>query len=76
MSESAVRGMALFKGKARCILCHNGPNFTDSLFHNLGVPDAPLLTHPLGAGIDPLRCETDERAGLCTGERRFQVDIS
>ena len=47
MSESAVRGMALFKGKARCILCHNGPNFTDSQFHNLGVPDAPLLTHPL-----------------------------
>jgi cytochrome c peroxidase len=47
MTESAVRGMALFKGKARCILCHNGPNFTDSQFHNLGVPDAPLLTHPL-----------------------------
>jgi cytochrome c peroxidase len=47
MAESAVRGMALFKGKARCILCHNGPNFTDSQFHNLGVPDTPLLTHPL-----------------------------
>jgi cytochrome c peroxidase len=47
MAESAVRGMALFKGKGRCILCHNGPNFTDSQFHNLGVPDVPLLTHPL-----------------------------
>ncbi len=47
MSESALRGMALFKGKARCILCHNGPNFTDSQFHNLGVPEAPLLAHPL-----------------------------
>jgi cytochrome c peroxidase len=47
MPESPVRGMALFKGKARCILCHNGPNFTDNLFHNLGVPDAPLLAHPL-----------------------------
>jgi cytochrome c peroxidase len=47
MSEGAVRGMALFKGKARCILCHNGPNFSDSQFHNLGVPAAPLLTHPL-----------------------------
>ena len=23
------------------------PNFTDSQFHNLGVPDTPLLTHPL-----------------------------
>jgi cytochrome c peroxidase len=47
MAASAVRGMALFKGKARCILCHNGPNFTDGQFHNLGVPDVPLLTHPL-----------------------------
>jgi cytochrome c peroxidase len=47
MSESALRGMALFKGKARCIVCHNGPNFTDGQFHNLGVPEAPLLTHPL-----------------------------
>jgi len=47
MSESALRGMELFKGKARCILCHNGPNFTDSQFHNLGVPAAPLLEHPL-----------------------------
>jgi cytochrome c peroxidase len=47
MPESAQRGMALFKAKARCILCHNGPNFNDNQFHNLGVPDAPLLTHPL-----------------------------
>ncbi|MGH8055620.1 MAG: cytochrome-c peroxidase [Candidatus Entotheonellia bacterium] len=47
MSQSALQGMELFKGKARCILCHNGPNFTDSQFHNLGVPDAPLLSHPL-----------------------------
>ena len=47
MSKSALQGMELFKGKARCILCHNGPNFTDSQFHNLGVPDAPLLSHPL-----------------------------
>lgn len=47
ISESALRGMELFKGKARCILCHNGPNFSDSQFHNLGVPAAPLLAHPL-----------------------------
>jgi cytochrome c peroxidase len=38
MDEAAVRGMTLFKGKARCILCHNGSNFTDNQFHNLGVP--------------------------------------
>jgi cytochrome c peroxidase len=47
MSEGALRGLELFKGKARCILCHHGPNFTDSQFHHLGVPDAPLLSDPL-----------------------------
>jgi len=48
MDEAAVRGMALFKGKARCILCHNGPNFTDNQFHNLGVPQAGPMKEDLG----------------------------
>ncbi|MDJ0842595.1 MAG: cytochrome c peroxidase [Acidobacteriota bacterium] len=37
MSPAAVRGMALFTGKAGCIKCHSGPNFTDDSFHNIGV---------------------------------------
>jgi cytochrome c peroxidase len=37
MSPEAVRGMDLFKGKANCIACHSGPNFTDDSFHNLGM---------------------------------------
>jgi cytochrome c peroxidase len=48
MDESAIRGMQLFKGKARCILCHNGPNFTDNQFHNLGVPQEGLLKEDEG----------------------------
>jgi cytochrome c peroxidase len=48
MDEAAVRGMALFKGKARCILCHNGPNFTDGKFHNLGVPQVGPMKEDLG----------------------------
>lgn len=48
MSEAAVRGMALFKGKARCILCHNGPNFTDNQFHNLGVPQVGPMKEDFG----------------------------
>lgn len=48
MTESAVRGLALFKGKARCILCHNGPNFTDNRFHNLGVPQVGPMKEDLG----------------------------
>ena len=48
MSDAAIRGMALFKNKARCILCHNGPNFTDDQFHNLGVPQTGPMKVDLG----------------------------
>ena len=37
VSESAKRGFTLFRGKARCAQCHNGPAFTDSSFHNTGI---------------------------------------
>ncbi|MEC4674330.1 MAG: cytochrome c peroxidase [Nitrospirota bacterium] len=48
MGEEAQRGMALFKGKARCILCHNDSNFTDNQFHNLGVPQVGPMKEDLG----------------------------
>jgi cytochrome c peroxidase len=38
MDESAVRGAELFFGqKAGCSACHVGANFTDELYHNIGV---------------------------------------
>ena len=37
MNESEIRGMEIFFGKANCALCHAGPNFSDNMFHNLGV---------------------------------------
>ena len=48
MNDEAQRGMALFKGKARCILCHNDSNFTDNQFHNLGVPQVGPMKEDLG----------------------------
>ena len=30
-------GLVLFIGKAHCARCHNGPNFTDNKFHNIGI---------------------------------------
>jgi len=39
LNDDARKGLDLFKGKAGCILCHNGANFTDQNFHNLGVPE-------------------------------------
>ena len=29
--------MSKFNGKARCSLCHQGFNFTDNCFHNIGL---------------------------------------
>ena len=41
LSESAIRGLELYKGKARCQECHtistNYALFTDNKFHNVGV---------------------------------------
>ena len=61
MDEPAVRGMALFKGKARCILCHNGPNFTDNQFHNLGVPQVGPRKEDVGR-YEVTRMESDKGA--------------
>ncbi len=48
MSISAVKGMNLFFGKAKCSICHNGPAFTDSNFHNIGVKQQGPLKEDLG----------------------------
>jgi len=46
LSPAARRGLTLFEGKARCMSCHAGFNFTDESYHNLGVgmdrPDPDL----------------------------------
>ncbi len=39
MSSAAKRGMKLFKGKAGCISCHNGPLLSDGKPHNTGVAE-------------------------------------
>lgn len=38
---AAERGLALFVGRAGCINCHHGPNFTDLEFHDTRVPAGP-----------------------------------
>ncbi|PCK09075.1 MAG: cytochrome-c peroxidase [Alteromonadaceae bacterium] len=42
MSPAAIRGLDLYQGKARCTLCHDGANFTDNSFHNIGTGDKDL----------------------------------
>ncbi len=49
LSASALRGRALFEGKAGCIACHNGPLLTDEQLHNTALPRNPAFEK------DPLR---------------------
>ena len=49
MSKAAKRGQSLFKGKAGCITCHNGPMLLDTKSHNTGVPEN------FDVFMDPLR---------------------
>ena len=43
LSGSAERGLSLFKGKAGCIRCHNGPLFSDEDYHVTAVPENPIF---------------------------------
>ncbi|MGM0559391.1 MAG: cytochrome-c peroxidase [Myxococcota bacterium] len=40
ISPAARRGLKIFVGKGNCVACHNGANFSDGTFHNLGLPAA------------------------------------
>jgi cytochrome c peroxidase len=44
LTDAQKRGFALFVGKAHCVYCHSGWNFTDNKFHDTGL-----------AGSDPGR---------------------
>ncbi|MBX3463420.1 MAG: cytochrome-c peroxidase [Planctomycetes bacterium] len=37
LDDSALRGLHLFRTKARCANCHHGPLLTDFAFHDLGL---------------------------------------
>ena len=38
LPAEAQRGLELFLGRANCVLCHSGPNFSDGEFHNNALP--------------------------------------
>lgn len=69
INASAQRGFELFRGKARCVICHTvEPNFalfTDNQFHNTGIgyyatmqPDSEELDVLLAPGHS-MRVDTD-----------------
>jgi len=48
ISPAAIRGFALFQGKAQCAACHTPPLMTDNDFHNIGVPQVGPLKEDVG----------------------------
>lgn len=66
LSHSQQRGFKLFIGKARCRLCHSGPNFTDLEFHNTGVPplrDGLPVDSGRYAGVERVHADPFNTAG-------------
>ena len=50
LSAEQQAGLQLFRGKANCIACHVGPNFTDERLHNTGIAWRDGGLDDLGAG--------------------------
>lgn len=48
VDASVKRGFALFTGKAKCDSCHQGFNFTDDGFHNIGLKAVPGMPEDNG----------------------------
>lgn len=62
-SDLEIEGLKLFLGPANCVECHNGPRFTDDVFHNTGVPETPGVAGDRGRSAavrevaeDPFNC--------------------
>ncbi|MCP3902241.1 MAG: cytochrome-c peroxidase [Planctomycetes bacterium] len=56
LSEEAILGLELFRGKANCIECHNGPLLADQKYYNLGVP-RPIEWETIGLNTITFRWE-------------------
>jgi len=48
ISKEAKNGFELFRSKAHCMDCHDGFNFSDGSFHNIGLNDGELSGKELG----------------------------
>lgn len=48
LSNEALRGLHLFRTKARCMNCHNGSLLTDNQFHNVGLTNYKTKQEDLG----------------------------
>jgi cytochrome c peroxidase len=81
LTDNEAAGLRLFIGKAKCTNCHNGPLFTNSDFHNLGLPEkkpdlgrSAAITQVLSGEFNCLSKYSDATPRECS-ELRF-IDTS
>lgn len=48
MKDAALRGLHLFRTKARCMNCHNGALLSDNQYHNTGLANYKQANEDLG----------------------------
>lgn len=63
LSAEARKGFELFIGPAGCANCHTGWNFTDNLFHDIGLPGKDAGRLAIDAS-DPLNGQAFKTPGL------------
>jgi cytochrome c peroxidase len=58
LSDEEQAGLQLFRGKANCVACHVGPNFSDEKLHNTGVAWRDGQFADVGAGTGNFKTPT------------------
>jgi len=78
------KGLVVFFGRGQCSRCHNAPLFTDSDFHNIGVPNAgfekvgqfsknPDICEGVPPAIDVGRAEVPALHASCADVATFRT---
>jgi cytochrome c peroxidase len=84
LSPKQKRGALVFFGRGRCSECHKPPNFTDSDFHNVAVPqvgfekagmfpDNARICGGVADNVDPGRAEVTFLHSSCADVGRFKT---
>jgi len=84
LSPAQKKGLVVFFGRGKCAGCHNPPHFTDSDFHNLGVPNAgyekpeqfpsnAAICTGITPNVDPGRAEVPALQASCEDVATFKT---
>ena len=84
LTERQKKGLLVFFGRGKCSACHAPPHFTDSDFHNLGVPNVghekaeqfpsnSTICKGITPDVDPGRAEVPPLQASCGDVATFKT---